>query len=269
MSKLTIIDRFGITPNNVLNNKDLTFKAKWLFWYIQSKPDNWDFAVNRICQDWKDWKDWISSWLAELENLWYLIRKRFKNNKWQWDVEYILYSESINTITENPVTENPVTENPVTENPQTNKDRITNKEIIIKKALYPQVNDLLYFQEGFEYIEAKIFFNAHINNKTPSILYKLKSKNEKEIIQIFANSVNKLKRIDGFSEKEITFIISFITCDSKINNPWKNFYWLDQIQTIDKLRSKNREWIPYFIVLIDPAKKHYINNLYTWVTAVT
>jgi len=133
MAKLKIENRYGIIPNSVLSNKELSFKAKGIYAYIQSKPENWDFAVSRIAYDSKDGRDGISSGIKELEDVWYLTRKKFKNEKGQWDIEYTLYDKP---VTENPareeeetVTDNPATENPSTENPETNKKRNTKKEI--------------------------------------------------------------------------------------------------------------------------------------------
>lgn len=93
MSKLRIENRYWITPNHVLNNPDLSFKAKWLFWYIQSKPDWWEFSAERISQDSKDWEDSIYAWLKELENAWFLERVKFQDDAWHWQIEYVLYIE--------------------------------------------------------------------------------------------------------------------------------------------------------------------------------
>lgn len=39
---------FTIVSNFLLNDKTLSFKAKGLFAYLFSKPDDWDFSVERI-----------------------------------------------------------------------------------------------------------------------------------------------------------------------------------------------------------------------------
>jgi hypothetical protein len=81
MTKLIVQDRFGIIPNALLNNPNISWNAKGLFGYIQSKPDNWDFAVERIQKDTKDGSTATNSGLRELENAGYLQRHKFKNNK--------------------------------------------------------------------------------------------------------------------------------------------------------------------------------------------
>lgn len=138
MPKLKVQNRFWIIPNELLNNPEISWKAKWLFWYLQSKPDDWDFAVARICNDATDWEKATISWIKELEDHGYLIRKKYQNERWHWEVEYILFD---NPITYNrqaekePVAENPVAENPVAENRQTNKKRNTKKEIQINRYI--------------------------------------------------------------------------------------------------------------------------------------
>ena len=104
------------------------------------------------------------------------------------------------------------------------------------------------------------FLEGHIKNKTPGLIYKLKDSSEEEIIKSFAGGLDKLKRLDGYNEKEIKFIVNFVIWENKIDKPSQKFYRLEQIQTIDKLRTKNKEKVPYFVTLIEPAKKAYITN---------
>lgn len=91
MSKLRIENKYWVTPNHILNNPDLSFKAKWLFGYIQSKPDGWEFSVERIMEDSKDGRDSISAWINELETAWFLQRIKSQNELWHWEIEYVLY----------------------------------------------------------------------------------------------------------------------------------------------------------------------------------
>ena len=161
MAKLTIKSRFWIAPTEVLNNPDLTFKAKGLYTFLQSKPDSWKFSAKRISQQTKDWIDGVNSWLQELEKSWLLERKKYQNEKGQFDIEYILYE----TIGENPVREektireNPVLENPVLENPLTyskiepskidnsKKESSSSKIFINKKEKILEITHLAKYKE--------------------------------------------------------------------------------------------------------------------------
>ena len=122
MSKLKIKNRYGITPNHILNDKNLSMKAKGLFGYIQSKPEDWDFSVQRIELQTKDGRDSISAGLKELEDIGYLKRVKYKDGEGKWDWEYHL--------TDIPFTENPSTVFPFTGNPQI----YSNKELVIKNS---------------------------------------------------------------------------------------------------------------------------------------
>lgn len=148
MAKLKITNRYGITPNIVLNNTDLTLKAKGLYAYIQSKPETWDFAVSRIAYDNKDGIDGINTGLKELEKVGLLERRKFRTGRGHWDIEYILYEEP--TIRENPqpatIGENPTSENPTSEKPETNKEGNTNKEISNKKYFEDHKLNITYLE---------------------------------------------------------------------------------------------------------------------------
>lgn len=87
---------FGTTPNHLLNDKNISLKAKGLYTFIQSKPNNWAFSAERITLQTKDGLDGVKTALKELESHGYLTRRKFKNEKGQWDSEYALhvFSES-------------------------------------------------------------------------------------------------------------------------------------------------------------------------------
>ena len=138
MAKLKITNRYGIIPNDLLNNKTLSRKAKWLFWYLQSKPEDRDFAIDRIRNDASDGRDSTTNGIKELEQAWYLQRTKWKNDKWQRDIEYTLYDTPITGnptwINKKTITDNPTSDNPTSENTETNKERNSNKELQIKNT---------------------------------------------------------------------------------------------------------------------------------------
>jgi len=77
---------FTMVANEVLYNKNLSFKTKGLYAYLFSKPDTWDFSSSRMVLETKDSRDSIMVMLRELEEAGYLIRKRLSTGK----VEYTL-----------------------------------------------------------------------------------------------------------------------------------------------------------------------------------
>lgn len=142
MPKITIKWPFWAVPNAILNDKNLSMKAKWLFCYIQSKPWDWDFSSKRIALETSDWIDGIISWLSELENNWYLRRER----KWDGRLEYFLFQdkekEEKNESEEMPEREKPWKGKslegkiPRRENPFHNKTIVPTKKEYIQNKKY-------------------------------------------------------------------------------------------------------------------------------------
>lgn len=123
MAKLIIVKKYGQTPNEILNNPKISLKAKGMFGYLQSKPNNWDFSVNKMKSQLKEGKDGISTTLQELENLGYLVRTPVKTAEGKWaGVDYLL--------TEKPLTEKPSAEKQLTENTYNlSKKELSKKEL--------------------------------------------------------------------------------------------------------------------------------------------
>lgn len=67
---------FTQVKNKVLEDKNLSMKAKGLFAYLYSKPDEWDFSGDRIVKDCKDGRKSIFAGLKELEENGYLTRSK-------------------------------------------------------------------------------------------------------------------------------------------------------------------------------------------------
>lgn len=149
MAKLIINNRYGIVPNGLLNNPNLTFKAKGLFAYIQSKPDGWNFSAKNISNQTKESIDAVRTGLVELEEHGYLVRTKYNRENGLLDIEYTLYSDP---VTENPTTDKPSLENPTTENPTTIVRKNSSKKELSKKEFR-----LTFFEKSIDLIEAMNF----------------------------------------------------------------------------------------------------------------
>jgi len=123
---------FTQVKNEVLNHKKLSFKAKGLFAYIYSKPDGWDFAVERIALDGTDGDDSVATGIRELEKLNYLVRTRKPSGK----VVYNIYYEP---KVDNPLRAKKPATTPKRENPKRGKSPtgkigvISNKDLLVTK----------------------------------------------------------------------------------------------------------------------------------------
>jgi hypothetical protein len=90
MAKLITLKGWAQVPNEVLCDSQLSFKAKGIFAYMQSKPHDWDFSCHRIINETADGRDSVTSGLSELEEKGYLERRKRKNPMGQWEYEHVL-----------------------------------------------------------------------------------------------------------------------------------------------------------------------------------
>lgn len=67
---------FAQVANQVLNDNRLSWRAKGIFAYIQSKPEEWDFSSIRMALDAKDGRDSTREGIKELESVGYLVRQK-------------------------------------------------------------------------------------------------------------------------------------------------------------------------------------------------
>lgn len=170
MGKLIIKNRYGTIPNDLLNSIHISFKAKGMYAYIQSKPDNWEFSAERISKQVKEGLPSVISALKELENFGYLARNRYQNNKGFWVVDYLLYEIPIeeNLITGKPNEENPIIgkTSDISNKDYSKKDisNISNNKERVVKASFAEM--LLPFKEelGSE-VEKFFYYWIEENNK--------------------------------------------------------------------------------------------------------
>jgi len=90
---------FTQVSNKILNDKSLSWKAKGIWSYLYSKPEDWDFSGKRICKDSIDGKSATYSGIKELEQRGYIKRKKEQSGR---VIYYICFSQFPETaITEN------------------------------------------------------------------------------------------------------------------------------------------------------------------------
>lgn len=82
---------YTVTPNEIINNENLSLKAVGLWSYINSKPDGWNFSAKGIASQVKDGVRAIGSGLRELEAEGYLERRNVHNDDGFAGTDYYLY----------------------------------------------------------------------------------------------------------------------------------------------------------------------------------
>lgn len=91
---------FAQVANEVLQDKEISLKAKGLYAYLFSKPESWDFSGDRIVNEMSDGRKAVYAALKELETKGYLERRRHQTGR----MEYVLkYSTRVPTIGEGSV----------------------------------------------------------------------------------------------------------------------------------------------------------------------
>lgn len=95
MSKLTksYKSNFTTVPNSIINDKTLSLKAKGIYLFLISKPDNWQFSVDRIATQNSDGENAVRTGLKELEEHRYLKRVQINKRGVFGENDYIIYDE--------------------------------------------------------------------------------------------------------------------------------------------------------------------------------
>lgn len=87
---------FTMVANEILRSTELSWKAKGLYAYLFSKPNEWDFSSNRIVLESADGRTAITSALRELESSGCLKRNKRPDGK----MDYILKHSTLSQETE-------------------------------------------------------------------------------------------------------------------------------------------------------------------------
>ena len=158
MAKLKITNKFGVTPNCLLNNKDISMQAKGLFAFIQSKPDDWDFSAEKISIQTKESARSLAAPLKELEKYGYLKRVKKSYGRGKWDIEYHLTSEpfSLDNVSLYENTSYVSTLDDKAPN-ISNKD-LSNKDISNKEK---ENASLVFFEEVFKFYKTLTTVGSH------------------------------------------------------------------------------------------------------------
>lgn len=141
MPKLRVDDdtRYGIASNDVLTDDRLSFKAKGIFAYLQSKPDDWDFSSERIADDAADERDSVRSGLQELEYFGYLTRTKTSKGRGKFEVDYHLSWKPLRNATKSrtdfTASKNTAPKITATKNPAVKKEGATKTEDKKKESL--------------------------------------------------------------------------------------------------------------------------------------
>jgi len=120
---------YTVIPNEMLNNPELSFKAKAILFYLLSKPDKWSVYLSQLAKASTDGYESVVSGMNELIANRYVFRKPCSGaNPGGW--EYFVYDEP-QSDEEFPLVDSPTREITDSGKPTTNKERLdkVSKEI--------------------------------------------------------------------------------------------------------------------------------------------
>lgn len=139
MSKIKVNKQsnFTMVSNHVLRNTNLSLKAKGLYAYMWSLPENWDYSVSGLTKVLKEGRDAINEALKELEREGYLVRTILRSGGKFSDMDYML-NETPSPFTGFPHTVNPLTENPQQSNTIETKEKKTKDPFPTEKGRAPK-----------------------------------------------------------------------------------------------------------------------------------
>ncbi len=113
---------YTVIPNEMLNNTELSFKAKAILCYLLSKPDKWSVYLSQLAKVSTDGYESVVSGMNELIEKKYVFRQPNSGvNPGGW--EYFVYDEP-QVEDDSRLSENPIRDFTESEKPVTNKERL-------------------------------------------------------------------------------------------------------------------------------------------------
>lgn len=196
---------FTTVDNVVLNDTNLSWKAKGLFVYLWSQSDEWDFYESEVVKHSTDKIASLKSGLKELEQQGYLKRQRKRDDKGHLkENEWIL---SDNPMLENPMLDNPMLENHTLTNTNNNNTNNNKDESNSAKENKDKNNSNKNNKYNLNYTEFIDWFNEETGRQFES--------GNKNTIEIFR------KNIEGRFKKGYTKQDIYLVTKDKAKE-WKN-----------------------------------------------
>lgn len=228
------------TVNNfICTDKRLSWKAKGIWLYAFSRPDDWDFYLSDIIKQSNDGRDAVKTGLQELEKYGYLVRTQGKNEKGQFDTgEFTFYEkpQSDHEIPEvkkkkksdKPYAENPSTVSPTTDNPPLlstdvlldTEGNASNAPMPLKKGFNESLDPIQ--QENYNLMKAQDLGATH-----GTLAYLARKYTKQEVTDAVFHLKREIENGTQFKKEKIAFFrfilagkVSKITPQASTNKKW-------------------------------------------------
>ena len=224
-TKYTVID------NAVIEDTKLSWKAKGLFTYLWSRPDNWNFYVSEVAKHAKGSRDQVMTGLEELETAGYLLRnrKREKNGRLTSENEWLL-SQEPNTAW-------------IAETAEKKHKKASKPKVKKKKAFIKAVYNFKLPKSDFPTLEKPMLENPTLlnTNQTKYLLDKILSLSLSKPLPK-TRTVDKSPALDYERDEKLNKIIfKFNQVRAKYHSPIVAFSKSERVQLSKAIGSKSLE----------------------------
>lgn len=177
-----------MAPNAVLNDKNLSLKAKGLYIYLFSKPDGWEFHIDIMQSELKESKGQIYSVLKELIRAGYIVRNQMNENGRFGGIVY----EFLNPCCEKPHADKPCAEKPAYGSACTHNNIYNISNTDIRNNMYNN-NNVLFEDFWREY--------TPVENKEGHFVAKgSKQKTREKYLKLLKEGIENEKIINGMRQ---------------------------------------------------------------------
>ncbi len=192
--KINKTGNYTVIYNHVLQNKNLSIKAKGLYAFMWSLPPEWDYSVNGLVSVLKEGRDAITEALKELEREGYLVRSVLRSGGKFYDMDY--------TLNEYP--------DPFMDNSEKNTDKPKGKRTIKNYLSKSEIDSRIEesFTEDFLKNSFRDFLSMRVNIKKPITT-----------AGALTRMINRLKKLSEDDESVADKIL-----DQSIRNNWQDLY---------------------------------------------
>lgn len=201
---------FTIIANEVLRDDRLSFRARGVLASILSRPDNWKTTSESLARESKEGRSAILSALKELEEIGYLVRNKYQNDKGQWISESVVFDKP-QTDVEKPKFGYPTSGEPTSENLPLLEEPIKNERK--EETISPRI-----FDDEVKRL-ANLLADLVADNgiKRPTVT------------DSWHQDIERLHRIDGYGYDQIERTIRWVQSDS---------FWRSNVLSASKLRKQ-------------------------------
>lgn len=187
---------YTFIDNKLLEDVNISAKAKGIMCYILSLPDDWTLYASELKNHFTDGKDSIASGIEELVNAGYITKEKYRDDLGHFACAYYVYETSQNPDWYNPNRKSRCGKSE-TENPQLPNT----KRLNTNKPFSANAEDTISPSEKVYQKEIDTDIESVINNKTENNNKELNSDNSSLGIQINNNNQDIDNKIN--SEKEM------------------------------------------------------------------